>query len=220
MQACSGCPHFVAGICNQTSASRPAPCAEECRISRRDADLAVLFDRYHRHVVAWACRMSGSYELARDLGQDVFIKAWAAWDRFRGDSQFTTWLYTITRNCYRDHMKARAARPHEVDDRALTTDSPVVENDATAALEAAHAAALVRRLMRDARLDRIETRAFVLHYGREMSLQDVAARLGLTNPSGARAPITSAKRKLRRSLERWQHLAARTAAAGGTHAAA
>ena len=179
----------------------------------------MLFDRYHRHVVAWACRMSGSYELARDLAQDVFIKAWAAWDRFRGDSQFTTWLYTITRNCYRDHVKARAARPHEVDDRSLTTDSPVVENDAIAALEAAHAAALVRRLMRDAHLDPIETRAFVLHYGVELPLQDITRRLGLTNPSGARAPIISAKRKLRRSLERWQRLAARTTAAGN-HAAA
>jgi RNA polymerase sigma-70 factor, ECF subfamily len=211
----------VAGICNPTSASRPAPCADECRISRRDADLTALFDRYHRHVVAWACRMSGgNYELAKDLAQDVFIKAWSAWDRFRGDAQFSTWLYTITRNCYRDHLKARAARPQEVDDRALTTDPPVVENDAIAALEAQHAAALVRRLMRDARLDPIEARAFLLHYGDDVPLRDVTSRLGLTNPSGARAQIVSATRKLRRSAERWERLSARDVAAGRGHATA
>jgi RNA polymerase sigma-70 factor (ECF subfamily) len=199
----------VAGICDPTSASRPAPCEDECRISRRDSDLTALFDRYHRHVVAWACRMSGSYELSKDLAQDVFIKAWGAWDRFRGDSQFSTWLYAITRNCYRDHLKARAARPREVGDRALTTDSPIVENDAIAALEAEHAAALVRRLLRDARLDPMEARAFLLHYGEDVPLRDVTARLGLTNPSGARAQIVSATRKLRRSAERWERLSAK-----------
>jgi RNA polymerase sigma-70 factor, ECF subfamily len=177
-------------------------------VSRRDADLAALFERYHRHVVAWACRMSGSYELAPDLAQDVFVKAWNAWDRFRGESQFSTWLYTITLNCYRDYVKARAARPLEVDDRALLVAPPVVQNEALATIEAQHAAALVRRLMRDAHLDPIEARAFQLHYGDDMPLQAVTARLGLTNPSGARAHIVSAKRKLRRSAERSKALAA------------
>ncbi|HXI30327.1 MAG TPA: sigma-70 family RNA polymerase sigma factor [Vicinamibacterales bacterium] len=218
MHTCSACSHFVAGICNAASASRPAPCADECRIGRRDADLTTLFERYHRHVVAWACRMSGSYELATDLAQDVFIKAWAAWDRFRGASQFSTWLYTITRNCYRDHMRARAARPREVDDRVLTTDPPVVENDAIAALEAEHAAALVRSLMRDARLDPVEARAFVMHYRDDVPLRDVTARLGLTNPSGARAQIVSATRKLRRSAQRCERLSARGVAAARGHA--
>jgi len=153
--------------------------------------------------------MSGSYELSKDLAQDVFIKAWGAWDRFRGDSQFSTWLYAITRNCYRDHLKARAVRPREVGDRALTTDPPAVENDAIAALEAEHAAALVRRLMRDARLDPMEARVFLLHYGEDVPLRDVTARLGLTNPSGARAQIVSAMRKLRRSAERWERLSAK-----------
>jgi RNA polymerase sigma factor (sigma-70 family) len=220
MQTCSGCPHFVAGICDPTSASRPAPCEDECRISRRDADLTALFDRYHRHVVAWACRMSGSYELATDLAQDVFIKAWAAWGRFRGDSQFSTWLYAITRNCYRDHLRARAARPQEVDDRALTTHPPVVENDAIAALEAEHAAALIRRLMRDARLDPVEARAFLLHFGDEAPLRDVTARLGLTNPSGARAQIVSATRKLRQSAERWKRRSGKGVAGARRHASA
>lgn len=220
VQRCSECPHFVPGICGRGTAIRPpAPCAEPCAVSQRDADLAELFDRYYSHVVAWACRMSGSYELAKDLAQDVFIKAWSAWDRFRGDSQFTTWLYAITRNCWRDYLKARAARPAEVDDRVLATASPVVENEGVAALEAQHAAALVRRLMRDARLDPLEARAFRLHYGDDLPLQAVTARLALTNPSGARAQIVSAKRKLRRSADRWMRLAARSPAAARGHAA-
>jgi RNA polymerase sigma factor (sigma-70 family) len=198
------------------------PCADACAVSNRDAELtelAELFERYSRHVVAWACRMSGNYELAKDLAQDVFIKAWRAWDRFRGDSQFTTWLYAITRNCWRDYLKARAARPIEVDDRVLATASPIVENEALAALEAQHTAALLRRLIREARLEPTEALAFRLHYGADMPLQVLTERLGLKNRSGARAQIVSATRKLRRTAKRWDRAAARSRASG-THSIA
>jgi len=45
----------------------------------------------------------------------------------------------------------------------------------------------------------------------------VTRRLGLTNPSGARARLLSARRKLRRSAQRWQRRTRRAEA--GHHAA-
>src|SRR3954469_5207936 len=163
--------------------------------------------------------MSGSYEVAKDLAQDVFIKVWRGWDRFRGDAQFTTWLYAITRNCWRDYLKARAVRPTEVDDRVLATAAPIVENEALAALDAQHAAALVRRLMREARLEPAEALAFRLHSGADMPLQALTERLGLKNRSGARAQIVSATRKLRRTAKRWDRAAAHSRVSA-THSAA
>jgi len=196
------------------------PADEEFLVLRREggdrsqaSHFSSLFERHHKQVVAWACRMTGNYTLATDLAQDVFIKAWVALGEFRGGSRFTTWLYTITRNCCLDYMKARAARPREVDSRTLETSPPVVHNDALASLEAEQAAKLVRRLMRDARLDPMEARAFRLHFAEDLPLDAVTARLGLTNGSGARAKIVSAKRQLRRSVERWQRAIARPRAA-------
>jgi hypothetical protein len=43
----------------------------------------------------------------------------------------------------------------------------------------------------------------VLHYGHEMPLDAITAALGLTNTSGAKAYIVSAKRKLSTALKRW-----------------
>ena len=206
---CRNCPHYVESICGDAAKSRPLVCSDCMEPPATEEQFGAMFERHHRHVIAWACRFTGSYELARDLAQEVFIKAWSALGRFRGGSRFTTWLFAITRNCCLDYMKARAARPREVDSRALDTAPPVVHNDALASLEAQHAARLVRRLMRDARLDPIEARAFRLHYGEDVPLEAVTARLGLTNASGARAQIVSAKRKLRRSVERWQRAMAR-----------
>src|ERR1051325_5850215 len=216
MQLCGSCPHFVSGICDSPRLHPPSAGDDDaaCRSALRDAEVTTLFERYHRHVLAWACRMSGSYDLAKDLAQDVFVKAWTAWDGFRRDAHFTTWLYAITRNCYRDHLKARAARPREVDAEAIARRPPIVENEALAVLEAEHAATLVRRLIRDARLDPIEARVFRLHFGAGVPIDRLTASLALRNRSGARAPIVSAKRKLRRSAERWRRTAARAASSG------
>jgi hypothetical protein len=51
--------------------------------------------------------------------------------------------------------------------------------------------------MRDARLDPTEARAFTLHYGEGVPLQLVTRQLELSNASGARVQLASAKRKLR-----------------------
>jgi DNA-directed RNA polymerase specialized sigma24 family protein len=46
-------------------------------------------------------------------------------------------------------------------------------------------------------LDRTEARVLLLHYGQELPLRAVSRMLGLTNKSGAKAYIVSARRKLR-----------------------
>jgi hypothetical protein len=45
-------------------------------------------------------------------------------------------------------------------------------------------------------LDKTEARVMMLHYGQEMPLNAVSRMLGLTNKSGAKAYIVSARRKL------------------------
>jgi RNA polymerase sigma-70 factor (ECF subfamily) len=217
---CLRCECYVPAICDRSSsdqcAARKSLCVGE---SPTDAELirryelerdfgqtpvsfGLLFERHHRHVVAWACRVSGNYELALDLAQEVFVKVFTRVGAFRAESRFTTWLYTITRNCYRDYIKSRAARPREVGGDALMTAAPITANDALAALEAQHARRLVMQLVRDARLDETELRAFAMHYRDEMPLEEITAALGLENASGAKAPIVSARRKLRAAAER------------------
>jgi RNA polymerase sigma-70 factor (ECF subfamily) len=216
VRTCLNCPHYVSAICDRPCAE-PADvrCGAETERACGDRDIGSLFERHHRPVVAWACRITGSYELALDIAQDVFVKALTGIGRFRGAARVTTWLYSITRNCCRDHLKARACRPREVDDRVLLTAPPLVENDAIRSLEAQQAARLVRRLMRDAKLQATEARVFMWHHGYDLPLQAVTARLGLANRSGARASLVSATRKLRRATARWQHM---TRAAAATRA--
>jgi RNA polymerase sigma-70 factor (ECF subfamily) len=160
-----------------------------------------LFRRHRARVIAWCYRLTGDSSLAPDLAQDVFVKAYSSLDMFRRDSKFTTWLYVIARNRCRDEQRARATRPREAPEDAML-DAPSDRNDALAALEARDARTVVRTMM-DEVLDETEKRVMTLHYGHDMRIDAITTALGLTNTSGAKAYIVSAKRKLNAAVKRW-----------------
>jgi RNA polymerase sigma-70 factor (ECF subfamily) len=51
-----------------------------------------------------------SHEVS-DVTQEAFIKAYRALPRFRGESQFYTWLYRIAVNTAKNYLVARSRRP-------------------------------------------------------------------------------------------------------------
>jgi RNA polymerase sigma-70 factor (ECF subfamily) len=160
-----------------------------------------LFRRHRGRVIAWCHRLSGNRDLAPDLAQEVFVKAYASLHTFRHDSKFTTWLYVIARNRCRDEARARSAARREAPDGFDPVTAEL--NAALAALDARDARHTVQTLMKDA-LTETEQRVMTLHYGLEMELDAVTAALGLTNASGAKAFIVSAKRKLNVAVRRWK----------------
>ena len=82
-------------------------------------------------------------------------------------------------------------------------EEPSTASEALAAIEARDARVVVRRLMDEA-LDETEKRVMTLHYGHDMRLDAITAALGLTNSSGAKAYIVSARRKLNTAVKRWK----------------
>src|SRR5262245_3534700 len=160
-----------------------------------------LFRRHRGRVIAWGYRLTGYRNLAPALSHDVFVKAYASLDQFRRASRFTTWLYAIARNRCRDDQRARAARPREEPEDALL-EEPSEMNEALALLESRDARHVLRSLMDDV-LDETEKRVMMLHYGQDMRLDAITAALGLTNTSGAKAYIVSARRKLNAAVKRW-----------------
>ena len=84
-----------------------------------DPFLDQLFQRYHSRVAAWCVRMTGDADWAADLAQDVFVKAFRHLEAYRGDSKFTTWLYSIARNRCMDELRSRAARMEDAPETGL-----------------------------------------------------------------------------------------------------
>ena len=151
---------------------------------------------------AWCYRLTGDVESAADLAQDVFLKAFQSIDSFRSDSRFTTWLYSIARNHCLDRLRSQAAQPDEAGETVLEDIADARSEDFSAALESSQSEEVVRQLIRES-LDETETKIMTLHYVDELPLDAITRLVGLTNPSGAKAYIVSARRKLSRAFEKW-----------------
>ena len=77
------------------------------------------FDRlYKDHVdlmYRFAHHLCGEPESAKDLVQETFLNAYRGFDRFRGDAQISTWLYTIaSRACLRMRRRRKGAPEREL----------------------------------------------------------------------------------------------------------
>ena len=66
--------------------------------SRRAAAFSAIVNRYSQQIYWHIRRMVFSHDDANDLVQNTFVKAWTNIDKFRGDSQISTWLYRIAIN--------------------------------------------------------------------------------------------------------------------------
>ncbi len=65
----------------------------------------VLLDRYQKKIFNVLLRMTGDFDEASDLTQDVFVQAYRALPSFRGDSKIYTWLFRIAVNRCKNRMK-------------------------------------------------------------------------------------------------------------------
>lgn len=57
-----------------------------------------LFEINVNRIYAFCLRMSANPQLAEEITQDVFVKAWENLHKFRGESKFSTWLHSIAVN--------------------------------------------------------------------------------------------------------------------------
>jgi RNA polymerase sigma-70 factor (ECF subfamily) len=187
----------------------------------READglLNQLFERHHSRVAAWCYRMTGEVDAATDLAQEVFLKAFQNLESFRGQSKFTTWLYSIARNHCLDALKSRAAAPVLAGDAGLEEVEDVRAGEALAALERREAEQVISQLMRES-LDEIEAKVMTLHYVDELPMDAVTRILNLTNVSGAKAYVVSARRKLARAFGQWKEREQRRKGSGNAESRA
>jgi RNA polymerase sigma-70 factor (ECF subfamily) len=76
-------------------------------------DLLVL--KYEHKIVNLVMRYVRDPEMALDITQEAFIKAYRALPRFRGDSAFYTWLYRIAVNTAKNYLAAQRRRPMDIE---------------------------------------------------------------------------------------------------------
>jgi RNA polymerase sigma factor (sigma-70 family) len=178
------------------SASRDQSVA--ARAQRGDADaFDELYKAHSGRVYALCLRLTADGAKARELTQDVFVRAWEALPEFRGESNITTWLHRIAVNAMlmqRRSERRRNARVSLADDD--DDDASAAAEGATPPMDVASAIDLERAV---AALPAGVRRAFVLHDVEGYSHEEIAHMTGLAAGT-LRAQLHRARQLLIRTL--------------------
>ncbi len=162
------------------------------RAQRGDQSALELLVRRHKDtVLTVAYRIVGQRDAAEDVAQEALLRACRQIGRFRCEAAFTTWLYRITVNAAREHLRAERRRQARWERQAVreATPAPLDAPD----LDDGPLAALLSELPEKHRV------ALALFYVEELSLQEIAQAAG--------APVGTVKAWLSRGREQLRRLA-------------
>lgn len=155
---------------------------------------AELVRRTHADTFTLARRLVSDDDDARDVCQEAYLRAFRSIRKFRGDAQFTTWLYRITANCASTHLgKRRRHRHDELDEEAAVAD---IHPDHDPVLVADGSLLRDRLEVAVAELPPRLRAVVVLRDIYDLNHAEIAHQLGISE-SAAKVRLHRARRKLR-----------------------
>lgn len=139
---------------------------------------SVLVERYQTLVYTVVYRMVKNKEQAEEISQDTFVKAFTSLAKFRGESKFSSWLYTIAYRKSLDSIKAskRIVRSEIIEEIGEGEIGSV--NDALACLQDQER----KKIISDSilKLPEEEAAIITLYYFEEKSVKEIVEIVGLT----------------------------------------
>jgi RNA polymerase sigma-70 factor (ECF subfamily) len=144
-----------------------------------------------------AYRLVGNEEDARDVVQDAYLRAYKGIGKFRGDAQFSPWLYRITANCAATHLGKRKRHRHD----ELPDDSLIADQNPDRDPQATVLASSLRDRLSGA-LDELPPKlraVVVLRDVYDLPHEAIASELGISE-TAAKVRLHRARRKLREAV--------------------
>ena len=173
-----------------------------------DDDLfQLLVQRYRDKVFRLAVSMlgPGNEAEAEDVAQEVFVLVYRKIDTFRHDSDFSTWLFRMTRNRAIDRLRKARMRHHHVGDEELRS-MPSRETSSDPEMAAAADERRTAVLQHVQRLPDLQRTVVYLFYWIGSGVADIAELLDM-NVQTVKSHLYRARRRLAKELEAdgWRH---------------
>jgi RNA polymerase sigma-70 factor (ECF subfamily) len=161
---------------------------------------AELVTRYQDYVFSLTLRMIKSREDAEEVAQDVFIKAYRSLAGFRGDSKFSTWLYTITSTTCITFLRKKKLMVYSLDNETMFETADSIDSCITAnQVEQKSRINMVHEAIRLLSPDDAEI--ITLFYKAEQTLEEISRILGVeTNTVKVR--LHRARTRLKEKMEK------------------
>jgi RNA polymerase sigma-70 factor (ECF subfamily) len=160
--------------------------------------LEVLYERYAGVVFSFALRIVSERQLAEEILQEAFFRAWQQGGSFSaGRGSFVTWLLSITHNLAIDEIRRRRRRPQKADSEEpeQILDS-VADTGAGADVEGEVWLGALRDTIGQAlsQLPPAQREALEMAYFRGMTQREIAEALG--------EPLGTIKTRMRLGLQK------------------
>ncbi len=160
---------------------------------------AALADKYRQYVFTIAMRYVNNREVAEELSQDVFVKAYRCLADFKGNSKFSTWLYTIVNTTCLSHLRKKGdAAVLLEEDKIVSLSDNLYSEHPTRLLEQKATRLLLDNAMKQ--LPGPDARILTLFYQAEQSVDEVGNILGIT-ATNVKVKLFRARGKLKEILE-------------------
>ena len=89
----------------------------------------LLFERYARPVMSFAFNQVGRHDVAEEVTQETFVRAYSHLQDLRDEQRFSTWLFGIARNVAREWLRtgARAVFESSLDAESFPEELPTTD---------------------------------------------------------------------------------------------
>ena len=159
---------------------------------------AEIVERWQGPLFNLAYRFSRDRGLAEEMAQEAFLKLYRNLGRWRGDSKFSTWMFSVALNCYRTILRKHVPPSVELSE----LDAAVGTGDLAGEMDAAANDRVVRRAV--SLLPPKYRDAIVVFYFLQQDVGETAATLGV-KPGTVKARLHRGRKILETKLRALGH---------------
>lgn len=165
------------------------------------AIFAQLVERYQNYVFTLVLRFTDNREDAEEIAQDVFVKAYRSLADFRGESKFSTWLYTVVRTSCITFLRKKKLDTTSLDNERTLIQVENRDSGFNAnIIEQKSRHAMVNEAIRLLSPD--DAQVITLFYKGEQSLEEIGRIMGL-DPNTVKVKLHRARQRLKEKMEKY-----------------
>jgi RNA polymerase sigma-70 factor, ECF subfamily len=163
-----------------------------------DGAFRLIFERYSRPILSFIYDMVGRNDLAEELTQETFVRAFKGLNGLQDDTKLSTWLFGIAKNVARESLRSRRRddyrvgidneRVMEISDDKLPPDSELLNKELNGVIGEA-----LKTLDEDKRT------VFTLKVFQHLSYEEIAEVTGFSIPK-VKTDLHRAKLEMRRQV--------------------
>jgi len=157
-----------------------------------------LYQKYHPKILSRCSSITKDQEEAKDMAQDILLKAFDHLSGYRAEASFSTWLYAITTNHYIEYYRRKNQRKFV----GLEEASRLSEKDRELSEAGFRQEVIDHLLLSIDKMPLPDKELLFLRYEKDLSIKDLQKKLHLSS-SGVKMRLMRVRQRLKKECVRF-----------------